>query len=917
MIYYEKYNKISSEEIRKKIFEFVFKKENLFLKSKILINYFFNDCFIPHTDDEENNNEEDENDNNDNEKYEFMDFLKEDSEVLKIIETNINNNQSEKFILNYFEIKLKDFFDKNKSDIDGLSFEYLKKFFDILQEKCGDEFKYKILTKLYCIAYINNYCYFLINHFNIQENNYKLLEILNNKDLNFYNMIKLLICKIYFILKCKYSYEEFLKLNYEFYNFNFFPSLKQKFENIKYDFKNYFFLIKNDFNIEEYKKNIICFINSYLNNFEQTNNEYYEKLIKDKKIIKLFDFFCNQYFYGLKNIIDKKIHENFSKNYKNIISELNDTQKNILNLFFDSKYYNNIEYNINSEDYEDFLNCIKLCLILGNYENFFYKKLISNIKLINDNYIPGLNNEENKKGYLITKFEEFKNNCNNNIRNMNNKTYIILNYIYFSIIYINKILGYISDDEIDNYKFESKNISEIIKEINLLLEEKLKKNKYELNIYINLVLEKLYKNDKINFEDYDNFNSLEERNKFEQKFNEIIKDIDDEYNSYSEEFKNINEQLKKNNLDIFYYLIAESNELNLEKNEDFKYFNLLNVPYFVTIDDFNAFFDKQNKTKFPIINYYLKHNKDEKFKDLENILIINPFELYLLEKYSNKITRTEAKENKKIEDLISKENEKMFEDFKEGYNNICKKIKVKKGDKIIEAKELENDDKLIYFLNDDLEEKGFYLYKIYEHFTNIQNECLKEIRHPFHTIIPQKAKEEDIISFKINERYKKYYSSFNEIISLLSNEKNEKKQFSINEIESIFYDILIQGKKFFSEKQLKIIFKGEGIFEENEESFRYKLKKLYEPIPLEDNLIKAIDNYFNNITFIEFEKIIQALDQIIKILIDKKYNKDDNIKEKILNNEKYKNKLNDFNYKMFDDTEISKIKIGNLINVYE
>ena len=75
MIYDEKYKKISSEEIRKKIFEFVFNKENLFLKSKILINYFFNDCFIPHTDDEENNNEENENDNNDNEKYEFMDFL--------------------------------------------------------------------------------------------------------------------------------------------------------------------------------------------------------------------------------------------------------------------------------------------------------------------------------------------------------------------------------------------------------------------------------------------------------------------------------------------------------------------------------------------------------------------------------------------------------------------------------------------------------------------------------------------------------------------------------------------------------------------------------------------------------------------------------------------------------------------------
>ena len=110
MIYFEKYNKISSDEIRNKIFEFVFKKENLFLKSKILINYFLNNCFIPQQDDEDNNNDDEED------KFYFMNFLKEDNEILNIIETNINNNQSEKFILNFFETKLKEYFDTNEID---------------------------------------------------------------------------------------------------------------------------------------------------------------------------------------------------------------------------------------------------------------------------------------------------------------------------------------------------------------------------------------------------------------------------------------------------------------------------------------------------------------------------------------------------------------------------------------------------------------------------------------------------------------------------------------------------------------------------------------------------------------------------------------------------------------------------------
>ena len=907
MIYFEKYNKISSDEIRNKIFEFVFKKENLFLKSKILINYFLNNCFIPQQDDEDNNNDDEED------KFYFMNFLKEDNEILNIIETNINNNQSEKFILNFFETKLKEYFDTNEIDFNGLSYDYLQKFFDIIQEKNENEFKYKNLTKLYCIAYINNYCYSLIKNFNIQER-YKLLDILKTSDDNFYIMIKLLILKIYFILKCNSSYEQFLNQNYNLLNMDFFDGLKKKYENIKYIFKNYFFLIQNEFNIEEYKNNIICFINSYLNNFKLTNNEYYEKLITNKKIIKLFDFLCNQYFYRLKNI-DKNIHEKFSNNYKNIFSNLkNETQKNLLNLFFDSKLYNNIENDINNDDYEEFLNCFKLCLIISNNENSFYTKLISNLELINNNYIPGLNKVEDQKGFFVSNFEEFKDNCNSNIRKMNNKTYIILNYLYFSIIYINKILGNISNDEINNYIFENKNIPEIIKEINSILEEKIKNDKYELNIYINLVFEKLYKNE-INFEDYDNFNDLENRKKFEEKFNEMIDRIDTEYNSYSEKFKINNEQLKKMNLDIFYFLIVEPNKLNLENNEEFKYFNLLNVPYFITIEDFNSFFDKQNKSKFPIINYYLKYKNDDKFKDLENILKINPFEIYLLEKYSNKITRNEAKENKKIKDeLVKKEDEKIFNNFIEGYNNIYEKINYNKGDKIIEAKKLNKEDFLIYFLNDDLEDYGIYLYKIYEHFSKIQNDFLNEIKHPFNYIIPQKAKEEDIVSFKINERYKKYYSSFIEIISLLS---NEKKQFSINEIESILYDILIQGKKFFSKKQLKIIYKGEGILDENEDSFRYKFKKLYHQIPIEDNLQKAIKNYFNEKSLIEFEEIIQALDQIINILINEKYNINDNIKEKIMNIEKYKNKLNKSIYNMFEDNEISKIKIENLISVYE
>ena len=269
------------------------------------------------------------------------------------------------------------------------------------------------------------------------------------------------------------------------------------------------------------------------------------------------------------------------------------------------------------------------------------------------------------------------------------------------------------------------NILQIIETDWKLLSEALKKkNINSTQIFMNMIFKKLSKKLKsCKFLLLD-----EEREKFENEIEKLISECINNYNSYKEKYEQKNkDQLKVSNYN-FKSILNELVEIKEEiyPKKDYPYFKYFILTKYKTIDDFIK--RMPSKEKYALTNLVLLNN--EEFKKLEYLSDFSNFINMMLDEYSFKISREEAKKrNLRDEAIFQNENfKKRFNKFKKIWEKIKKDaIKYECTDEM-KVISLSESDKLNYFLNDNAEmEGGRYIAAAYSKFIEWQNSILSLI----------------------------------------------------------------------------------------------------------------------------------------------------------------------------------------------
>ena len=156
----------------------------------------------------------------------------------------------------------------------------------------------------------------------------------------------------------------------------------------------------------------------------------------------------------------------------------------------------------------------------------------------------------------------------------------------------------------------------------------------------------------------------------------------------------------------------------------FKYFNY--TRYKSKDDMFNRI---SNKERYPLINQLVLNFSD--IKKLKYLPAFNDFTNYMVNYYSFKISREEARNKSLVNEEIIKEKEfnEKYKNFIKAWDNIkSEAVKYKCRDLMEIKKEFTKNDKLINFLNDANElNSGMYLASACQNFIQWQNEFLQPI----------------------------------------------------------------------------------------------------------------------------------------------------------------------------------------------
>ena len=425
---------------------------------------------------------------------------------------------------------------------------------------------------------------------------------------------------------------------------------------------------------------------------------------------------------------------------------------------------------------------------------------------------------------------------NKQIRNLTQINYRLLNFIFYSHLFFGYCIGNIDEFDIKNYLIQNMNIIEIIESNWELLNEALKeKNINNIQIFMNIIFSDVSKLIKKCVY----LQQAEEREYFENEVEKIITEYIEKYDDFSDKY------IEKNKLQIkyedYYNIETIISELipitediyNKKEYPMFKHFIFTN--YKSKQDCLNHIPDKNKYT----LTYQILINKQE-YSLLKYLSSFNNFINYINKEYSLMITREESHRRKLKEEKIFKNNDfiRLFNDFIEVWNIIKIYVKKYKCNSEMPIKELNSNDYLSYFLNDNsefgygmyiaaasqcfIEWQNSFLNNIIEN--NISKECIlyNYIEDLNNKIGVNEAKENQILL--IEERFKNSkYKDLDNMIYLHSERDIFKiGKINYNEYNSFKYDydkieeelgkIILPGLKLFkSEEDLQlIIYWGEG-----------------------------------------------------------------------------------------------------------
>ena len=343
-----------------------------------------------------------------------------------------------------------------------------------------------------------------------------------------------------------------------------------------------------------------------------------------------------------------------------------------------------------------------------------------------------------------------------------------------------------------------------------------------------------------------------------------------------------------------------------------------------------------NKENYALINQLVTANPS--VKKLSCLPAFNEFTNYMVDYYSFKISRDDAKKRDLEKEEIYKEEEfkKKLNKFIKSWDEIKSEAKKYKCRPEMPVRNLSSKDKLIYFLNDDGELlNGMYLASACQNFIEWQNTFLQPIvdanafngilHHYVENIrgkIPvQSAKHDQIVLLK--ERFKKSkYADFNDVIYYAD---YNSFVYDYASIEEELGKIILPGVCLFEgESELNFIaYWGEG-FRGGRSQMLSDFYSKYPQKDLDEKEKEIIINYIdeknkekmekNNVKY-DFKEFFGSMQMLIFYLNEKGIMKDD---EKIIN---VLNKAPGY-FKLSDDCQnfFSKkgenLTINKLMNLY-
>ena len=635
--------------------------------------------------------------------------------------------------------------------------------------------------------------------------------------------------------------------------------LIESFENL---YKTLETLIEKD---ESYIKTMSTF---FKNEFIKVTNESFRmKLLEIIMSNNEFIYTSDQL---LKFIISIDISpENMFENKNKILQNQNSLykliNKNCNNEFLEHVVMNILEYqilkffdNIPKLDYKDENNRQKFEL--------YYQSLEDN-KENEALIIHGLSLDIFKQCLsFLDKFLDKKEKKDDKIKNYNLCKLYAISYIK---IYLNKLATFIYE----KHQFIAciDDIMDIIKEYN----ENNKFGKvlmiYIWKIYYNLVgknwdiiSKSLFENGIIE-EDINSINIVTD-SKCDKECNNIIKEI-----------------------------ISEEKSPTEDKYKDYPLLKYFTYTKYRTKNDFKKLLESREKytKEYPLLFKYVLDNKITNVKKLEYLSYFNEFSNYMIEYYSFKISREEAK-NKTLneeKDLIEQIGEKKIKNFFISWRKIKSKAIQYKAHKVMREKELSERSELVYFLNDINEEGyGMYLAAAYQNFINWQNEFLEFIinngYHKEHLklyiedmkkkINVQEANSNQTLL--INECFNgSYYEDFLDLIYSFSRRDIFNKDETINYLNynSFKYDILAIEEElaklllpnkclFDDENNLKFVSYFEDGFNSGKRDVLQQFLNKYKQTDLNENEKQIIIKFFLNNNIGNSNKKIY---EIIKLII--------------------------------------------------
>ena len=438
--------------------------------------------------------------------------------------------------------------------------------------------------------------------------------------------------------------------------------------------------------------------------------------------------------------------------------------------------------------------------------------------------------------------KEVINKTGNNIRNIDELSFRILNFVLCSHLLVANILDILDNKDITKFFSEETSCFGIILDNwNKIIELLNKKGINNIQIYMNIILESII--DIIRKHEIFSLNTYQGRDNIEKEINAFIIG-DNNINNKIKLYEQQNQQILNSSHENISSLIQELYPRKFYNNENeypyFKYLYYYNYPSFNNLYDIiesNNNYKIQYPLTYNIIKKKIDNNKD--IEKLEYIPKINKKLNYLIQNYSYKISRDEALK-KTIEEEYNKPEDNLFiininkndnkdrnakQYIKDLINlfNEFKNIDLQWGCHKLQKMELSSESKLATLLLDD-NEPGYYLSSIYKKLIEYQNVFLDNIincnaqnglLHCFekqlnNEIMVQDAGVNEILklNFEANNNLK-LYSNLDEliVINTTNDITTNKFNYELDQIEIELGNIILPGVRKFkaSDDELRFI----------------------------------------------------------------------------------------------------------------